>query len=362
MKTSKCLLLALIIAVLMPRAIQARQGNVLTLDGVDDYVRIPHSASLDITSEITMIAWVNISTYLEYAPILFKGGNDDPNALTTGGSSYGIIQSGVRKGTSAGKLRISCPSTRQTETSTMVRPSTWTHIAVTYDASEGIKVYFDGALESEFPPDGEIASSTSPLFFGVEFTGGDEFWDGQLDEIMVFNRVLSESDIGRAMNNQLSASADGLVGFWQFENLTGDSVYDSSPMNNHGLLYTSPVEPGPRPDYQPPEYPSPVPKTDIENFVFNNPEAITKPEIHSLSYSRSSGSITLSCKLPQETTTGLFIFNCKGRQVFSTYSLITIPGYSQQTLDLGNIPVGPGHIAVLKSGTRSICKKITVIQ
>ncbi|MBD3321229.1 MAG: hypothetical protein GF350_09060, partial [Chitinivibrionales bacterium] len=104
----------------------AQQGNSLALDGGDDYVRIPHSASLDITTAITMAAWVNISNYLEYAPVLFKGGNDDPNALTSGGNSYGIIQSGTRKGTASGRLRISCPSTGATETGATVRRYTWT--------------------------------------------------------------------------------------------------------------------------------------------------------------------------------------------------------------------------------------------
>ena len=40
---------------------EGKFGKALRFDGVDDYVAIPHSESLDITDSITMAAWVKLS-------------------------------------------------------------------------------------------------------------------------------------------------------------------------------------------------------------------------------------------------------------------------------------------------------------
>jgi hypothetical protein len=79
--------------------------------------------------------------------------------------------------------------------------NSWTHLAVTYDGA-GLKLYVNGTLASSKPLLGNILTSTGPLRFG-----GNSIWSewfkGSLDEIRIYNRALTatevQSDMGRAV-------------------------------------------------------------------------------------------------------------------------------------------------------------------
>jgi hypothetical protein len=46
-----------------PQSVDARIGKALQFDGVDDYVRVPHAASLTVDTEVTVAAWMNTSRH-----------------------------------------------------------------------------------------------------------------------------------------------------------------------------------------------------------------------------------------------------------------------------------------------------------
>src|SRR5262245_31987300 len=47
-------------------------GNALSFDGVNDYVQVPNSASLGITTDITLAAWVKRAALGDYGGIVAK--------------------------------------------------------------------------------------------------------------------------------------------------------------------------------------------------------------------------------------------------------------------------------------------------
>jgi hypothetical protein len=57
-------------------------GSALSFDGVDDYVSMPHSASLGLTEEATLMAWVKtVSTSPLYQIVISKGSDPEPYRL-----------------------------------------------------------------------------------------------------------------------------------------------------------------------------------------------------------------------------------------------------------------------------------------
>ncbi|MFH1232090.1 MAG: LamG domain-containing protein, partial [Planctomycetota bacterium] len=85
----------------------------------------------------------------------------------------------------------------------------WSHIAPTYDG-EKLKFYINGKPDREIPLSGQfkpcldrihnIEYQKFPLYFGVEdiprvSNAIPHFWHGQLDEVRILNRVLSEGEI-----------------------------------------------------------------------------------------------------------------------------------------------------------------------
>ncbi len=74
----------------------------------------------------------------------------------------------------------------------------WTHIAVTFDGSN-IRLYRNGTLEQTAVASGQMFSCLDSFEFGSETAWG-EAYDGRIDEIRVFDKALSATEITRLMN------------------------------------------------------------------------------------------------------------------------------------------------------------------
>jgi hypothetical protein len=81
-----------------------------------------------------------------------------------------------------------------------VPQKTWVHLAGTYDGATA-RLYVDGALVASQPMTGTFAADTSPLIIGGN--GNDasgvptELFPGRLDEIMLYGRALSDTEIAQ---------------------------------------------------------------------------------------------------------------------------------------------------------------------
>ena len=114
--------------------------------------------------------------------------------------------------------------------------------------SNTLKVYLDGKLVSS-----AVGSNTSPpininnnipLYIGSVAQVQEKYkqFNGELDELRIWNRALSQSEIQTTMNQSLSGTESGLVGYYTFSDQNGaDSSKthnNASPVGN--VSYTSP--------------------------------------------------------------------------------------------------------------------------
>ena len=71
---------------------------------------------------------------------------------------------------------------------------TWNHVVLTQSDSE-VRIYLNGQAEPEIVTTIEqSASNVLPWFFGGR-SDNDSNWEGRLDEIAVFDRVLTKPEI-----------------------------------------------------------------------------------------------------------------------------------------------------------------------
>ena len=124
----------------------------------------------------------------------------------------------------------------------------WTHVAVTYDGSIG-KVYQNGQLVAENQIDVNINAGGSALNIGsLKSSNGTWYlFDGKLDELGYWNKVLSAEKIGNLFSNSADILLNGTVSVEnnQIKNVADpndgkDAVNKDYLLEKICLLYTSP--------------------------------------------------------------------------------------------------------------------------
>jgi len=171
-------------------------GWALSFDGVDDYVEIPNSASLNISGEFTLMAWVRLNAYPtgvdpQYcAEIINKGANG-----TTYNNNY--ILRVDRYGRLNGWVG-NPPTDTNVFGTTALSLNTWQHAAFVYVPSTRMTLYANGAFDSERTSGVPASAYTNngPLEIGRWVINLNEF-PGFISEVRIYNRALSADEIKR---------------------------------------------------------------------------------------------------------------------------------------------------------------------
>jgi len=173
------------------RITQGRFGKALSFDGVDDWVTVNDAPSLDLTTGMTLEAWVYPTLDMtQWATVILKeqpGGalyelhanGDQSQPLTS------VIVGGRARLLSGGPWLLA---------------NQWTHLAATYDGTIQ-RLYVNGTQVAQRPQTGPIQVSSSPLRMGGNSIWG-EFFQGRIDEVRVYNRALNATDIQTDMNRR----------------------------------------------------------------------------------------------------------------------------------------------------------------
>jgi len=158
-------------------------GNALSFNGTSGLVTIPDTASLRLTNAMTLEAWVFPTSHAgSWRDVIYKG--NDNYFLEGQSSQNGAPAVGGTFGQTFG-------------TGPLVL-NTWTHLAVTYDRAT-LRLYINGVQISSVARTASIATSTNPLQIGGDSIYG-QYFQGTIDEVRVYNRALSQTEIQADMN------------------------------------------------------------------------------------------------------------------------------------------------------------------
>ncbi|MDA8670501.1 LamG domain-containing protein, partial [Flavobacteriales bacterium] len=206
-------------------------GNSLEFDGQDDYVIIGDSISLADNS-FTLTAWVR------------KDGRDSTNAaivMSSGnGSAFNGMYFGFNEQNGSDRLFFNFynPGTElySTDSLNIEGDNQWHHIAASYNNSNNEQIiYLDGInvgsqiSVSSFKGSGSFALGITSWNFVDDFTG-------KIDEAVVWNTALSQSEIQDYMNCPPSGNEAGLVGYWNMDEGNGTTLTDLSGNGNDGTI------------------------------------------------------------------------------------------------------------------------------
>jgi len=110
-------------------------------------------------------------------------------------------------------LQVTATSARRVDTGQRLPLNTWTHIAVTYDGVSTLRIYRNGveAARSE----SFVLPTPSSAFFSIGSSGDCSFgqrFQGLIDDVRIYNRTLSPSDVAAVMGGAGSGPVTGSYG------------------------------------------------------------------------------------------------------------------------------------------------------
>ncbi len=160
-----------------------KYGGALSFDGVNDWVTVGDSASLDLATGMTLEAWVRPTGGSTWKTVVIK---EQSNALV-----YALYGSTSSQGKASGHAFVNGTDTRTY--GTVLPLGAWTHLAATFDGST-IRLFVGGTQVSQVAASGAMPGST-----GVLRLGGNAIWNewfqGQIDEVRIYNRPLTAAEI-----------------------------------------------------------------------------------------------------------------------------------------------------------------------
>ena len=169
--------------------------GALDFDGDDDYVDCGYDPIFDTAGEMTIAAWVTIrSVPTAWACVLAKGEY-----------SWRLSSENVEPRFHFG-ITIWSASNPSIPGDTAVAYDEWHHVAGTYDGAN-INVYLVGSLDGTVATTSPIGVNAANVLIGENPEAAGRNWDGLIDDVRIYNRALSEAEIGELIPTQLKATA-----------------------------------------------------------------------------------------------------------------------------------------------------------
>lgn len=181
------------------------------VDGIDDYITVPDSPSLDLTTAVTFSARFRPSSVPSAGYVLTK-------SVFLVRAPYSIVVPGgvaiCRIDAGDVDYQLASPDPHS--------ETAWTHIACVYDGAT-LVMYLNGVFTASMPATGILFDNTEPLSIGCDVPMN--CFNGKIDDVAIYDRVLTPVEI-RALASPIPVTVPALgpLGLLSLSALLGLSV------------------------------------------------------------------------------------------------------------------------------------------
>lgn len=178
---------------------EGRFGKALEFNGKDSFVEVQFSEDFIITDGITLGAWVTANVPF---PLNWKG------IINARKSTYGpyLLQTGASTTAPLGEMGLYIKGAWTWSQTKEPLDKSFHHLVGTYDAKTGYIMYLDGKQSSgpnSGPALGKIDEDPNRegIVIGHNYSFDNRWWDGIIDEVVVYNRALSAEEVAQLYNS-----------------------------------------------------------------------------------------------------------------------------------------------------------------
>lgn len=182
-------------------ALYSQSGKLNTaigFDGDNDSINVGNDPSLDLDANLTISTWLKPTAYVNDGVILGKPHTSEANPYVTytigysgDGKNYGLALGD-------GTTQRGCYTN-----SDAVTLNEWTHLTATFNGTQ-MNLYINGELNKSCPFGYfEINQNAADVLVGdYPYFGNTYDYSGDIDELAIFNRTLSDNEIETIYNRQ----------------------------------------------------------------------------------------------------------------------------------------------------------------
>ena len=203
----------------------------LSFDGSNDYVEIPDTDALDLSSgEFTLALWIRPTGW---------GNNSQGRLMDHGGGSTSAgwtlqLENKASKGyPQALRLQNNNDSSFDgMSNNNAIVLDQWQHVAVTL-SSGTLTFYIDGIEQGVRTGVPAPLPADLPIRLGIRASDLKRAFEGDMDDVQVWNRALTQTEILQQMDSELSGNETGLIAYYKFNEGQGETLLDASGNANN---------------------------------------------------------------------------------------------------------------------------------
>ena len=188
-------------------------------DGVDDYVDLGVTGMSAAKNTGSISAWFKLDTTSVSCDLMRIYEDDNNFVRILYHNSTAELRSYYKAGGTA-NLAFT--------TDAVEGDGLWHHIATTWAKDGNLKIYLDGTLKDTTAISGTFIGSFTTATIGNDADGG-AFWIGNIDEVTLFNKELSLTEVTSLYNDGLPFNPvplTPLIGYWKMGDggIVGDPI------------------------------------------------------------------------------------------------------------------------------------------
>ncbi len=208
----------------------ASPNQALKLDGKEAHVALPPHLAEGLT-QATVEAWARWDAFANYSRVFEFGAPWQSMSIFNQGTNNDL-----RFNLYPQYAKLNPKLLQYVRVEGVLRSNEWIHLAAV-SGPGGMELYVNGRLAGQHTNTASFADL--PLagtnYFGRSMSGNvtDRNFQGEIDEVRVWNHRRSPAQIRQHMFKRLSGQEDGLVHLWNFDDGTAN---DAGPHSAHGTL------------------------------------------------------------------------------------------------------------------------------
>ncbi len=203
-------------------------GAALSFNGSNNYVQLPATGFSNFSNGLTFEVWAyptSVASYQRFFDFGNGAGSDNLLLARSGTSNDLVFQS--YNGTTAGAL-IYAPNA--------IQLNTWQHFAVVLQPSGLVTLYKNGVAIGEGYSAVPRNVNRTLNYLGHSNWSSDGYYGGRLDDVRVYNRALSATEIAASLNSTLTGSETGLLAYYPMDEGSGTVINDRTANHLNGTV------------------------------------------------------------------------------------------------------------------------------